>query len=223
MGVFNKVFYRFRFFFIALTKVGDLLHTLFESITNTKWGKFFLKWRLFTLIPILGLTYTVNSLRGQKDALKNEIADVRVENNILKEQVIDCFRTFNDIPTPIWSKLKTGTDGYMMLRVNDTYFFTIMKPMGYGRTSYIGKRDGDIYAKEIAELFRIEDDEVAKTGKVLTTLNRLNDSTKHLNKDLIIMKWRKIEKNKDTLILGQAIDVGDLIKDLELKLKDGNE
>ena len=219
MGVFNKVFYRFRFFFIASSKVGELLRALFENITNSKWGKFFLKWRLFTLIPILGLTYTVNNLRGQKDDLKNEITDVRIENNVLKEQVMDCFRTFNDIPTPIWSKLKTGEDGYIMLRVNDTYYFSIMKPMGYRRASYIGKKDDDIYAEEIAELFRKEDDEVAKTGKVLITLNRLNDSTKNLDKDLVIIKWRKIEKNKDTLILGQAIDVGDLIKDLEIKLK----
>ena len=219
MNVFGGIYNRFRFFFIALSKVGDLLHALFESITNSKWGKFFLKWRLFTLIPILGLTYTVNSLRGQKDALKNEIADVRVENNVLKEQVMDCFRTFNDIPTPIWSKLKIGEDGYLMLRVNDTYYFVVMKPMGYGRTSYVGKKDDDIYTKEIAKLFRTEDDFVAITGDTLVTLNRLRDSVNNLNKDFIIIKWRKIEKNKDTLILGQAIDVGNLIKDLELKLK----
>ena len=53
------------------------------------------------------------------------------------------------------------------------------------------------------------------------TLNRLNDSTKNLNRDLIVLKWRKIER-KDTLILGQAIDVGDLIKELEEQLNNQN-
>ena len=221
MNPFCRFRLRLGIVFVAVKEIGNHIHSFFDYITGSKWGKFFLKWRLFTAIPIIGLTITINTLRGNKDKLIDEMAVVNIENNVLRTQVLDCFRTFNDIPAPIWSKLKVGKNGYIMLRVNDNYFISIMSNMGYKRTAYIGKHDDEIYTKEIAEVFKKEDSLVAATGKPLITLNRLNDSTKNLNRDLIVLKWRKIER-KDTLILGQAIDVGDLIKELEEQLNNQN-
>ena len=223
MGIFNKIYYRFLFFFILFGKVSNALRHLLEYIAESKWGKFFLRYRLFSGIPIVILSYTVHNLRGQIKAIEEERDEINIENNILKEQVINQFRTFNDIPAPIWSKLKVGDGGYIVLRVNDSYYFTMMYPMGLKRTAYIGQNDEKIYTEEIAAIFRKEDSVVAYGGETLITLNRLRDSIKNINKDLLIMKWRKIEMNGDTLVLGQAIDIGNVIKDIEKELVNDNK
>ena len=170
----------------------------------------------------MGLSVSVNNLRVVKESLIDENEKLHIENSVLKEQVLNKFMTFNDIPVYIWSKLKVGDKGYMMLRVNDYYYVGMMNPMGYKRTDYIGKYDYDIYGEKIASMFKIEDDKVAITGDTLTLMNRIDDTLRNIHKDLLITKWRRIEQNKDTFVLGQAVDITKLIEEIENNIKNNN-
>jgi hypothetical protein len=122
----------------------------------------------------------------------------------LKETANKGFRTFDDIPLPILSKLKSG-NAFIHLRMNEAYYKEIPSKLNIEKTNYIGSTDFEIYPYELAKGFVVEDSFVALSGQDLYILKNFKDSLGG-SKRLLVIKWRKTE-NKDTIVLQLVVPI----------------
>ncbi len=185
------------------------LHVLekFESfIANSKFIRIGKRIGLFSFVPVVILSYAKYNTNLENDQLKIENTFLRTENVIIKEKSIGIYRSFDDVPFAMWTKLKVyGEERFIMLRTNQAYYDKILKNLRLSINAYIGSSDVDIYPKKIADKFLREDLYVARTGKTTYVFDQFVDSLKNSHR-LMVFKWRKIEK-LDTLVMGIALDL----------------
>jgi len=100
------------------------------------------------------------NLEVVREELKKEIYDMRNEIDRLNAKLVIMESGHSDMPFPVWLK---DSDGRMMY-LNEAYEKMFLRPMGLTREDYIGKYDTDIWDKETAEHFKVNDD-LAKTSE----------------------------------------------------------
>lgn len=85
--------------------------------------------------------------------LESELEALKLENEDLKNQLIQIRALRPDMPIPMWLKDTTGK----MLSLNQAYEDVFLFPLGKTRKDYIGNYDEDIWGEQIAEIFRSND------------------------------------------------------------------
>lgn len=167
--------------------------------------------KFIAFFPVLYLTLSNLYLEDKLQDTEQDNKRLSKEVILFKEQSIGVFRSFDDLPEPVWSKLKSEM-AFIMLRTNEAYYTEILKKLKLSRNAYIGSQDSDIYPPHIAEKFYKEDSFVAISGSRLYTIDSFNDSLGGV-KTLLVLKWRKIER-KDTIVMGMAISMDTILKEL---------
>lgn len=89
--------------------------------------------------------------------LKIEVGQLKTENKIIGS-------AYDSYPYPMWIKDSEGK----MIYCNKSYEKKYLQPKGFTRDDYIGAYDEKIWGKDIANEFRINDNEVLRRGKPIT-------------------------------------------------------
>lgn len=104
--------------------------------------------------------------------LEDKVHILEVENESLRQQLIQLKALHPEMPIPMWLKDYTGK----MLSLNQSYEDAFLFPLGKTRADYIGFYDEDIWGKDIAEVFRAND-HLAMAQKKFIELD--NEHLKH--------------------------------------------
>ena len=115
------------------------------------------------------LTLLINTLRDDNEKLRQreelnrmEIQKISTEISELRQTVMLLESAHQDLPIPMWLKDTNG----IMLSLNSAYEDEFLFPRGLTRSDYIGKRDVDIWPREVAAEFMTHDSKVLRSGKI---------------------------------------------------------
>jgi hypothetical protein len=89
----------------------------------------------------------IEELREDKQRQAAEIHGLRM-------QILMVEGSHTDVPLPIWLK---DTEGKVLF-INDYYEDLFLKPRGYNMHDYLGKTDYNVWSKDVADSFRLNDD-----------------------------------------------------------------
>lgn len=135
----------------------------------------------------------LSSLQADYRHIEKRYQELESETDYLREQLNRVRSVHPDLPLPMWLKDLHG----IMLSLNDSYEKHFLIPQGYCREDYIGKRDEDIWPKNVAEKFK-KNDNLAKKAMI-----QLEDET--IIED-ILQGWDfyKYPKFVDGILVGVA-------------------
>lgn len=158
------------------------------------WGQILLA----VLLPILGGLgqYLLGRRKEQRIDFDLIVKRLDIENNECKEtnqllikkvamlenKVLLLESAHQSLPVPMWLKTMDGT----MLALNSAYENVFLKPNGLKTIDYVGKKDHDVWPKEVADKFREHDIEVQTTRQTLET-------TELVPIDGVMTKWHIIK------------------------------
>lgn len=115
------------------------------------------------------LTLLINTLKDDNEKLRQreelnraEIQKISTEISELRQTVMLLESAHQDLPIPMWLKDTKG----VMLSLNSAYEDEFLFPRGLTRSDYIGKRDVDVWPKEVAAEFMTHDSKVLRSGKI---------------------------------------------------------
>ncbi|QOD60663.1 hypothetical protein H9I45_15185 [Polaribacter haliotis] len=172
-----------------------------------------LKYSVVRIVTIASLVYTLTNLRTDNIAKSVEIAELKAENDNLKDNVIYNYLEFEDSPIETWSKKVIRRNG--KLRFVGNYFnLSYEKQWGhyfdYDRNNLLGKDNFSLgYPNDIAWSYWRND------SLVYEILRRRKDTSnfkqiEHAKDSLGIMKYFEtlkypINRRKDTFIVGKIL------------------
>lgn len=152
-----------------------------------------------TLILLTALGYL---LRNENKNVNVKSA-ILVESNLyLKEQMLLFNRSYENLPLPVWQKVKRGKY-FIMQYVNPEYVKRFGHLFNYDPLAQIGKNNFELFPKKVAQEFYENDITVAIIGDKLEVIGSIigKDGKPLFAKTI---KWREIINNKDTLIYGMV-------------------
>lgn len=155
-----------------------------------------------TLILLTALGYL---LRNENKNVNVKSA-ILVESNLyLKEQMLLFNRSYENLPLPVWQKVKRGKY-FIMQYVNPEYVKRFGHLFNYDPLAQIGKNNFELFPKKVAQEFYENDITVAITGEKLEVVGSIigKDGKPLLGRTI---KWREIRDNKDTLIYGMVKEI----------------
>lgn len=97
-------------------------------------------------------------LREENELLRRTLNDHESKIRALQYQVTMLESAHQDLPVPMWLKDLEGN----MLSLNKEYEKVFLEPLGKTIDDYIGRKDVDIWPKEVAEKFRNNDEAVLR-------------------------------------------------------------
>ena len=158
--------------------------------------------KLITYVSLLLLTVLGYLLRNENKNVNVKSAILEESNLYLKEQMLIFNRSYENLPLPVWQKVKRGKY-FIMQYVNPEYVNSFGHLFNYDPLAQIGKNNFELFPKKYAQEFYENDITVAVTGKKLEIEGSVigKDGKPLLGRTI---KWREIRDNKDTLIYGMV-------------------
>lgn len=130
----------------------------------------------------------VSKLKESEDECINRYEELKKEFEVLRANVTLIKASSPTVPIPMWIKDING----VMLSLNDAYEEIFLVPLGKTRADYIGKKDIDIWGKEIAEVFKKNDDIAALSSEPISVFENINVGNGVFKKYNIIKYKNKI-------------------------------
>jgi PAS domain-containing protein len=112
-------------------------------------------------------------LRDLETALKIKIDHLEDMLNEFKVKLVLLETAHMELPIPMWIKDRDGT----MLSLNRAYESAFLIPRGKISSDYIGKKDEELWSKEEAETFKVNDLLAHKEIVFLTETIKIKDQT----------------------------------------------
>jgi hypothetical protein len=98
-----------------------------------------------------------NRVLQENTELREELTELKVNNIMLKA-------SSDYLPFPFWIKDRSG----VMIYLNSAYEQTYLRPRNLSALDYVGKRDEDVWGKEIGDKFRQHDSLVLAKDRPIT-------------------------------------------------------
>jgi len=150
--------------YAALGVAGTALYNWFKSIRVSKRDDF---------EAVLKVWQEDNErLRRKEEENERLISELRDEVAALRHKIELLESAHQSLPLPMWLKDLDGT----MLAVNHKFERELLAPSGIQSQKYIGKRDHEVWPKEIADQFVYSDNKVKETRQVCFTEEYTIDS-----------------------------------------------
>lgn len=160
------------------------------------------KHKLITYASLMFLTVSTYFLRSENENVKIEYATLKERNASLQQNVLIFNRNYEEFPLPIWQKVKRG-DKFIMNYLNPEYVKQFGHIFKYNVYDVIGKNNFELFPKSIAQSYYEHDITVSITGGALESIEHSLDKDGNPIK-LLVLKWRDIKNEKDTLVYGMV-------------------
>lgn len=162
------------------------------------------KHKIITYVSLLFLTVSTYFLRSENQNVKIEFATLQERSLNLQKNMVLFNRSYEEFPLPLWQKVKRGNQ-FIMNYVNPEYIKKFGHHFNNDKFSILGKNNFEIFSDELglAQTYYEHDITVSITGEKLESIEYLmNEEGKRVK--MIVIKWRDIRDNRDTLIYGMV-------------------
>lgn len=163
------------------------------------------KHKLITYVSLLFLTISTYFLRTENEDMKIKYASIQERNNNLKRNMVLFNRNYENLPLPIWQKVKRGNK-FIIQYINPVYVNFFGHDFNFDKYEIIGKDNFELFPKRIAQMYYENDIAVSVFGERLESIEDFEDGSGKKVK-LKVVKWRDIKDNKDTLVYGMVKEI----------------